>query len=212
MRATRFCLALLGLALGQVALAQDGNLERLTHCFDRTKIHAELRDHGTANGKSRQVGIVDGVAQLAVSDGYELWFNTAANTRVIAKLLLEQVPLDQVDANKKTMRANLVYIARNGGRVQLSARKVGGLDVLALDRTQVGPDHIVSMYAVFDDASGVMATVKMLGQDLHHPSFQSIEEWQSFRAGLLGRLGACMQHQAGQLPAPMPVAPPAAAE
>lgn len=188
--------ALLGLALSQPVLAQESNLEQLTHCFDGTGFLVDVAEHGTTIGPTRQVRFIQRAERLYIDDGYRLVFTSPKSVKPTAELLLERAPVDKIDANRQIIRAANQERQKYSVHTGLSEHKANGLEVFDLERDEISGNRVVSVHTVFHDASGVMATLTMHGQDAHHRVFDTPEEMYGYRTALLSRLGACMLGQA----------------
>lgn len=200
MRTTFIWAALLGVALFQPAMAQESNLEQLTHCFDGTGFVVDVAEHGTTIGPTRQVRFVQRAERLYIDDGYRLVFTSPKSVKPTAVLLLENAPFDKIEANRQIIRDANHERQKYSVHTELSEHKADGLEVFDLERDEISGNRVISVHTLFHDASGVMATMTMHGQDAQHRVFDTPEEMYGYRTALLSRLGACMLGQAAPLP------------
>jgi hypothetical protein len=176
--------------------AQDSDpLQAITRCFDGGEFHAESKDRRTAANPYRTVNTAAGPRQVSVADGYRLLIHRSSKEPLV-NLKIERSAPGKFADDRATILLELARVAASkpSHPIAIESSTQNGIEIAGLNNPALGTPGVISMYQLFDAASGTIATAYILNQASAEREFSDDASYGVLRDRFIGKLSACMAH------------------
>jgi len=167
----------------------------LTRCVNRDGFHYEKRDRRPATATARSVPSARGDLSVSTADGYRLMVYRQSSSPLV-NLKLERSAQGRFAEDQLAITAQMQYLSttlKTARPVALESRTRQGIDILALNLpADDQASGVISMYTLFDAASGTVATAYLLNQRKEVREYASEAEYVVLREQFIGVLLDCL--------------------
>lgn len=191
---------MIGLALllaASSAQAQDRSaapLQGLTHCFGGTEFRAVSTDRLPASVTSRTVESAQGPLSVSLADGYRMMIHRQSKDALV-NLKIERSAPGQFGADRAAILLQLDRLTAASSSPQAERTGQDGIEVIGLNKPAIGTPNVISVYQLFDAATGTIATAYILNQAPALREYASQAAYDALRDRFIGTLSRCMAHQ-----------------
>ncbi len=168
-------------------------LKSYTTCKFTDGLEAVAVDHLSADVKSRTVETKEGKKQVSMADGYRLMLAYPSEGAFV-NLKVEKSAQGRFGADKQAIVEGMDFMSSQarGGVVPLEHKRMGRLDVFAINNPALHGPGPVSMYTLFDDGKEIVITAYVLSQSPERRKFQTIGEYRELRDRFLETYVKCV--------------------
>jgi hypothetical protein len=192
---TALALALLAGATAAQAQDRSGDpLQGLTQCFKGGEFHAEGTYRMSPSVVSRKVDTTTGPMYVSIADGYRLMIYRKS-TSPFVNLKIERSVAGQFSADRDAILKQMATLAGGGRSTDLppvETSTMNGIEIVAINNPPMTTPGVISMYQLFDAASGTIATAHLLNQEGPAREFNSEAAYGALRDKFIGVLSACL--------------------
>lgn len=180
-----------------VAQERDGDpLQGLTHCFDRGEFRAQGTYRLSPSVVSRQVDTAAGAMYVSVADGYRMMIYRKS-TSPLVNLMIERSMPGQFGVDRDAILKQMAALAAGSAppeQLRVEQSTVNGIEIAAIHKPAMDTAGVISIIALFDAATGTIATAQVLNQLGPAREFSSEADFATLRGHFVGALTACMAH------------------
>lgn len=167
----------------------------LTQCVNRDGFHYEKRDRLLATATARNVPTSRGTLSVSTADGYRLMVYRRSSAPLV-NLKLERSAQGRFAEDRLAITAQMQDLGTSlkpSRQVTLESSTRQGIEVLALNTpADDQANGVISMYTLFDAASGTVATAYLLNQRKEVREYASEAEYAGLREQFIGVLLDCL--------------------
>jgi hypothetical protein len=184
---------LLAASTGQAQDRSSDPLQGLTHCFGGTEFRAVSTDRLPASVTSRTVESAKGPLPVSLADGYRMMIHRQSKDPLVNLKIERSVP-GQFGADRAAILLQIDRLAATSNSPQAERTEQDGIEVIGLNNPAIGTPNVISVYQLFDAATGTIATAYILNQATAVREYGSQAAYDALRDRFIGTLRRCMAH------------------
>lgn len=169
-------------------------LHGLTRCFSGTEFRAVSTDRLPVSKTSRTVESAKGPLSVSLADGYRMMIHRQSKDPLV-NLKIERSVSGQFSADRAAILLQIDRLTAASHSPQAERAEQDGIEIIGLNNPAIGTPNVISIYQLFDAATGTIATAYILNQAPAVREYGSQAAYDALRDRFIGTLSRCMTHQ-----------------